>query len=333
MNKNQPLLNPSLKTALVSLDLNLESELTKYQNQKQEVLDTDNIVTDSAPLSVDFVEFLEDVPLKESSINDESPPNFKQEDSVPVAFRILPTKKSFLDMLLTPWGMLAIILFFIGNAIIFIYKGIETKTAETSSNQNNISPELLSNRNKTPNNEQTLLNQESVKQNLLPSSETQTENSQNNVSPSSINQLPTTNNNSFIPSPPPPQSLTSLGNTTPSQTQVNGNQQSSPYPNLTTALLSNSAKKTGQIPVAPPTPPSTNNSQPIANKLQYYVLSDYDNTESLKQIQAVIPNAVLTYLDKEMKIQLAVFSQEEQAKQFIQTHKENGISAYIYKAP
>jgi hypothetical protein len=146
MNKAQPLLHPTLKTALVSLDLELKSELARYKSQKQVSCEQSNNFQETSALTVTIAESssTQTGELNQPPVSLFSQEERQEEEPIPVSVRILPDKKPFLEIFLTPWGILAFILFFLGNAIIFVNWGVEPEYNPTSNPQPTTSPEAVS---------------------------------------------------------------------------------------------------------------------------------------------------------------------------------------------
>ena len=208
--------------------------------------------------------------------------------------------------------------------------------------------EVMADDNQNEINKQILSNKESVNNQPKQISESKKEDSnqltnENVTSINDDNSLSTTKN---IPkplslsSPPSPTPLNTLNPN--SQPQIIVNKNSSPYPDLATALLSNSNQTTptNNIPnpiQSPPlavknnpNPSPSSNSESAINNLQYYVITEYNGIEFFEQIQTIFPDALITNIETEIKIQLGVFDNETNAHKLIQQLKQKQINAYIY---
>jgi cell division septation protein DedD len=87
----------------------------------------------------------------------------------------------------------------------------------------------------------------------------------------------------------------------------------------------------------PPPPPETNlhasapaNSESSRDNLQYYVVSEFKDMQSFEQIKNIIPNALITNLEKEMKIQLGVFDNEIDANNLVEKLRQQQINSSVY---
>ena len=79
-----------------------------------------------------------------------------------------------------------------------------------------------------------------------------------------------------------------------------------------------------------PNPSPSSNSESAINNLQYYVITEYNGIEFFEQIQTIFPDALITNIETEIKIQLGVFDHENDAYKLIQQLKQKQINAYIY---
>jgi hypothetical protein len=349
MKKDQPLLDPNRKTSLVNVDVESESELNKDESQQKEISPENQMATDGHTIKVEV-----NNSEIEKQIEVEQPPlEFEREDDlISVAYRILPEQKPLLDMILTPWGIFSLVFFFLANAIIFLNVTPESQTATTLNSEAEKSSEVVSSKADNKINPQVSLNQESKSesgQTPLPQKDNSKNFSPENLSSGNQNSPPTTPNISDpLPLPPPPPvSLTTLNsNSTPTLTV---NKKSSPYPDLATALLSNLPSQTKDKLTPPPqsspqkvvsTPPppietnfnssEANNSESVSDDLQYYVVSEFEGIPSFEQIKSIFPNALITNIEKEIKIQLGVFDNEIDANKLVEKLKQQQISASVY---
>lgn len=356
MNKNQQLFNPNIKKVLANLDLDLEEELARYENKyKENNFNSAQVNNDSSILTVNVIdssfdgaeyEHPSDIGLETSLYH------IDKEEVLPVAYRVLEDRRSLLDLILTPWSILSIIVFFIANAIIFIYQGIETETVNNFDNKSQESATKISKEKG---------NSLEEKRNLIQDNELEKQNLSSPLRNEVIPKIPeepiaspTINQSSIMPNIPPvsssptllSESVTNSINNT-SNPNINPNQASNSYPDLATAVLSSSPKKvnknsqTVEKTTSPPPPPpiSTNpNNRNVASSSkkpsknmdsEYYVVTNYNGTEELEKIQTIVPKAFLTNIGSEMKIHLGVFNDENQANELIKELKKQNISAEI----
>ena len=264
MNNAQPLLHPTLKSALVGLDLSIESELARYQHQRKVNYHLVNTPKDTSALSVAVAEssFVQTSELNQTTVSlltqyDNLEGGKQEEEPIPVTVRIAPERKAFLETFLTPWGIFALVLFFLGNAIVFINWRVEPKLATTENPEPTTSPEKVS-AEKISVDEQKLSpkqDKEENKQKHTP----QTEVEQSSLpAPTELAKTPTVSLNQ--PSSP----LISLNPNPTSEVTVKP--QSSQYPDLVEAIVSNISQPTNnnsktpvnrapQATASPPPPP------------------------------------------------------------------------------
>lgn len=356
MKKDQPLLNPNLKSALVNLDLELESELNRYESS-QKSLPSNNIATSA---DAEWTNINTNNSQTEGVI--ELPVNNQESEIIPVAYRVILDQKSLLDKILTPWGVFAIVLFVLANGMIFVHFFQKPEIVAVVDSDKPTTPEIVTNEKDKDTDELTSLTQQSPSETHntpMPTKEQINQFPSQNVSPINQNISPTTTNipNSIPspPSPPLPPPLTTL-ETNPSTSTIAINQQPKPYPNLVTALLSNSPNQVKNnppiqkpspsrpiaSPLPPPPPPSMtnnlnsvtpNNSESVVKQLQYYVLTDYNGIQSFEDIQTIYPHALITNIGKDMKIQLGVFDNQNEANKLIENLKTKQVVAYLYTLP
>lgn len=374
MNKNNSSLNLNLKSALVNLDLDMELELNRYENERQGILLEETINFDSENLETQT-----NNPLIEQELETDS--STKEKEVIPVAYRVLSDEpESLLDIILTPWTISSLILFLLANAVIFINFSSQTETAIDTDNDidSELSSQLVVNEEKTRAKVENKIDETKAvpkptpitKQNNQVIAQTKTLVNQNppKTKPSTPPIIPST-----APIPPSIAPLPPLNtsNYNPIPT-VSVNQQISPYPDLTTALLSNSNRPTSPQPVSipqptiplPPPPPSQkkietktetktevnldnkinsnstkkaipnfeqpNDLESMDEKLQYSVITEYQNIKYYQKIQSLYPKAFITNIGTEMKIQLDVFNNEEDANKLIQNLQKQEITSYIY---
>lgn len=301
--------HPLIKKIIQNLDLDLGAELSRYEKETRE-----NAIL--------IPELMENDSLEMSSSSSDSSlvytPAIEEEEAIPVASRLISNEnKSLLDLILTPWGVFGIIIFFGTN--IFIFLGLNNLNF-INKNQ----PEAIVNqRRKEETNITEFTNQ--IEENQSPVTEE--------------------NKNNIIP-PPLPSSLPAVENTLPL----------SPYPDLKTALMTEINKNLAlnESSLIPPPPPplmeettlpvfnhnpnynsninstkSNNSSSLIAPKNKYLVLVNYENMNQFNKIKKLIPDALITNIGGEMKIQLGVFKTEGEAKTKSQQWQKQGIKTFV----
>jgi hypothetical protein len=206
MSQSVVLVHPQIKKIIENLDLELDLELSRYENShlQESIIIPNSIVEESMIF-----------PEKEFNSEESSsslvynPEGVELEEPIPVASRIISDHKSILDVILTPWGMIGIILFFGAN--IFIFFTLDKESLVNNNSQSETSINNIENQNQGNNITENNLN--------LPNVE-KTENNQTNI------------NNLQPPSLPP--SLPEINN---SNSLKNSSQNSSIYPDLKSALF------------------------------------------------------------------------------------------------
>ncbi|BAQ64535.1 hypothetical protein [Geminocystis sp. NIES-3709] len=289
--------HPQIKKIIQTLDLDLGSELTQFeQSLNQDSVLIPDVISDIPP-EKDFIPSYSSLVYHPNTIESEEP--------ISVASRLLdsPSKldqTSLLDLILTPWGIMAIIIFFGANLFIFI-----NQDKEIIVNQNNQNPQNINNINHQA-----------------------SDNNPNNVQELSSS-IPTKNN-----PPPLPISLPDVNNSTQLKNK-------SPYPNLKTALLNEITKNqillpspslndnSGLLPVTVK-PPASNPSTPTPSKqIKYSLVTNYQNMDNFNSIKKVVPNALIINIEKDVKIQLGIFTTETEAIKQSQKLQTQGIKTEI----
>lgn len=304
--------HPQIKKIIQNLDLDLGLELSRYENSnsQESVLIPDSIVEES-------------ILLPETKFNAQeshsllvyNPDGVELEEPIPVASRLISDRKSLLDLILTPWGMIGIILFLGAN--IFIFFGLDTESLVNNNPQSETPINNIENQNQENNITENNLNLSNVEK---------TEDNKTNIH--------------NLQPPSLPKSLPEINN---SNSTNNSPQNSSLYPDLKSALFGEIQKN--QQPLIPPpllnnnqnsplptnNPPSQNTVNSSVQKIQqrYYLLSNYQNMDSFNRIKKIEPNAVIMNLNQEMKIQLGIFNTETEAKNQGQKLQNQGIKIYI----
>ena len=235
------------------------------------------------------------------------------QEPISVDSQLIEEQTSWLDRIMTPWGIFGILIFLASNLLIFINLDSQQPAQIAQNNLNNQKQSPIPNNN--PNNQINLAN------------------------PPTPQPTPTKNNNN----PPSPTQIE-----TQSTPEVANLPLKSPYPNLQTALLSEINNQQPPSSVAPqpeaiPEPPKSvannspatsapENNQVSKKETKYYVLSDYQNMKEFARIQKLVPSAFITNVNQKMKIQLGVFDDQKKAQQKSQQLKNQGIKNYLYNS-
>jgi hypothetical protein len=330
MIKQTLILHPHIKASLKNLNLDLDSELNRYEQY------LDSLTHQSVKTAAEAIPALE-LPINLTPNRDNYFPKtlptlvyesaivnteLEETETIPVASRIVPEDKSLLDSLLTPWGIFGLIFFFTANGLIFVQQDFAPQSTINSITNNH-----------------TLVDNSNLDQ---PKSN-QLETTDSNQSNQQVNQL------SLPPSLPSP--LPTIETTEVNQT----NQPINLYSDLKTALLSEA--KNYQVELPPPVYPTTDapsssavvidqHSLPLpsspnqttsasktASKSQlstkYYVVTEYQNMENYKKVKGIISEAFIVNINNEMKIQLGVFDEQVGAEKYDQQMKKQGLPSKI----
>lgn len=269
--------HPHIKKIIQTLDLDLGLELTKFEQS----LNQDSIL---------IPDIVPDIPPKQdlSSSLIYYPSSIEPEETISVASRLLDSpnveEKSLLDFILTPWGIMGIIIFCGANLFIFVNQDTKIIVNDNSENLQNISE----------------TNPAITEDNL---------NNTTQLNPSNL-----TENN------PPPLPLP-----LPEVNKVIENK--SPYPNLKTALLNEITKPSS--PDSNLSPVTVNSPSSPPKNIKYYLVTNYENIDNFNRIKKVVPNAIITNINQEMKILLSIFSNENEAKKQLQQFQTQGITPEI----
>lgn len=205
--------HPHIKKIIQTLDLDLGLELTKFeQSLHQDSILIPDIVSDIPPKedlsSSSLIYYPDSIAQRRFTI--------EHEDAISVASRLLDSpnveEKSLLDFILTPWGIMGILIFCGANLFIFVNQDIQITVNDNNENSQNI------NENNPP----------------------ITENNLNNIA--ELNSSNPTENN------PPPLPIP-LPETTNNNNSV---ENKSPHPNLKTALLKEITKPSSETLLTPP---------------------------------------------------------------------------------
>lgn len=307
MNSSVVSVHPQIKKIIQNLDLDLGLELDRYE--KSHYQESISVID---PIVEEFISSPEKKlnPQELSSSLVYNPNAIDSEEPIPVASRLISSTPSILDIILTPWGMIGIILFFGAN--IFIFFSLDQESLINNNQANNITENNLNfpDTQKVENNN-TNIDLDNIVENQ-------------DIAPQTIPSLPT--------------SLPEINN---SVSTNNSSQNFSVYPDLKTALfaeinknqqsssLSNNNNKTTPL-LTTNTPPQTSiNSSNSKIEKKYYLLSNYQNMDNFNRIKKIVPNALIMNLNQEMKIQLGLFNTEIEAENQGDKLKNQGIKVYI----
>ncbi len=309
MSKISISVHPLIKKIIQNLDLDLGAELSRYERETMEentslipeLMDSDSVEVSSSYSNSSLV----------------YTPNVEEEEEpIPVASRLISgDRTSLLDLILTPWGVFGIIIFFGTN--IFIFLGLNEPNVI---NENKQLETINQTREEETNMKETKIEIEEDNSQII-------EENKNNITP-----------------PSPPSRLPTVENIT----ETNNNLLTSPYPDLKTALMTEISQKEQSSLIPPPpliedaTSPvlnnnsnnnNTNNSNNLSlvqiKKEQYLVMTNYENMNQFNNIKKIIPDALITNIGGEMKIKLGVFKTEAEAQSKSQQWQKQGIKTFV----
>ncbi len=290
MSEKETLVNPLVQNSLKNLDLDLSFELKLFEYSLNQTVES--IATIEKPSISPYQQ-----ELSPFIYNDNSPQ--LEEDPIAVASRIIPNKSQLKDILLSPWGMFGILIFVAANAFIFIgYDLISFNQQNPSSSENEVIEEESS------------------------ISETDLDNP-SKITATQENQL---SENPQLRSSPTEVEQDNLENNT---------QNNNLYPDLKTALLSEAAMQVAIGNNPTPTPPSSaretynHNSLENQNTAKYYLITDYRSPQYFAQIKKVIPGAMVTNVNEEIKIILGIFNNNEAAQKQAQMFQKQQLPVTI----
>ncbi|WP_324282288.1 hypothetical protein VKI22_17935 [Cyanobacterium aponinum UTEX 3221] len=308
MSKVPMSVHPLIKKIIQNLDLDLGAELRRYEKDTVDsnILIPELIETESIDLPSNSSSLVYHLPLDNYDEDDED----DEDEPIPVASRLISRDRaSLLDLILTPWGIFGIIMFFGTNILIFL--GINN----FNFNSSNQKAEIVDQSRK----DQQIINE------VTPEIEKKDE------------QIIEENEQK---SPPLPSSLPSVDNA-----NITNNIPASPYPDLKTALMkeiNNNELSESSLPLPPPLseensntlpnqdePIEANSSSQNNQKKEYIILTNYENMTQFNNIKKEIPNAFITNIEGEMKIQLGVFNTEIEAKTKSQQWQKQGIKTFL----
>ncbi|NCO75957.1 MAG: SPOR domain-containing protein [Cyanobacteria bacterium] len=282
--------HPQIKKIIQNLDLDLGLELNRYEkSHKEESVLIPDLIIEQPITTPKYQEY--------NSALVYNPDIFQPEETISVASRLIgddtiSDSKSLLDVILTPWGIFAIILFFGANLFIFFSQDKEILVNNPTENQPLIN---------TPENQ----NQETNLTENNPNIENQNININTIQKPSLPNPLSENQNNSIVANKSPV------------------------YPDLKTALFAEIKKNQSPLSLSIPTNNSPENLLIPKVNQKYYLLSNYQNMDNFNLIKKVIPNAQIVKINQQAKIQLGIFNSEIEAKNQGQKLQSKGIKIYI----
>ncbi len=320
--------NPVLKTALSSLDLDLESELSRYRRFKKKNSPHSNYkpsIPQVIPVeSLDLAEIVglvhqPDEGLTTTHDQEISPP----EDYLESSARLLQSlgnsevlgdhERALLNPIKTPWGISSVLMLFLGcglSGLAFMPQTIWAKVplvkslVITDSNLPNYSPQ----KKEIPVDNPNLTESEFLSFNL------------NNLST-----LKVKNKQQSAIKPPEKKAVIP-----PNPTENKAQPQPTPNQDLATALL---APVLNQITPQPQTDTyntKANSSSTQLNKNYYYVFTEYKGDQTLATARQVIKDAYLVQFPTGKRIQFGAFLNQADAQRLVQSLKSRGISASVY---
>lgn len=257
--------HPHIKKIIQTLDLDLGLELTKFEQS----LDQDSIL---------IADIVSDIPVRQNSSSSlvYYPNSSPEEEVISVASRLLDSpeveEKSLLDLILTPWGILGILIFCGTNFFIFVNQ--DTKIVVNNHHENS--------------------------QNIKKNNSSTSENNLNNIEGLSSSN-PKENNHPPLPIPLPE--------------TIN----QSPYPNLKTALLKEISQPSEETVLTASS----------LKEIKYYLVTNYENIDNFNRIKKFVSNAIIIKYNKEMKILLGIFSNENEAKKQVKELQTQGIISQV----
>lgn len=352
MKKQTVIIHPHIKATLNNIDLDLGSELRRYEMYLNSIARHPIKTRESAiavlESPIDTLQKQEQdeyyhptvlPPLNHKSsiaVADELDEN----QTIPVASSLIVKQTSLLDNLLTPWGIFGLILFFAANAFMFVGRDL--------SQQSTAKANILVNRN--PNNEGNL-----SESNFTPpqANVTLVETIKGNLpNPNMENNLPVITQDTQPPAPPSP--LPTIDNEA-----VIHRDAVSPYPDLKTALLTEIQNYYQPVQLPPPPPitplevPTESPTQTTVSKntsftnppsstevaeqapvlpqpqIKHVIVTKYENMDNYAKVKNIVPKAFVSNIEDEMIIQLGAFTSEALAMQYSQQMKNKGLNANV----
>ncbi|WP_069790730.1 hypothetical protein A5482_005385 [Cyanobacterium sp. IPPAS B-1200] len=292
MSEKETSIHPLVQLTLKNIDFDLSFELQQFEESQKQPVES-LAVMESSPIP-------RDLPKQPIDYHFVSSPPEEDDDNIPVASRIITDKYSLKEILFTPWAIFGLIIFIATNALIFITWDLNSSQRQLAENNNSVAQELEN--NETIEESLSANNGEEISPPATPEEEVSFE-------------LPSPPN---LPSPLPTDNGANVDNN-------NQGDNSNLYPDLKTALLSEAVMYLAQTDSQnPPTVnPEQGNVVNSANSPQYHLITDYRSAEHFAKVREMIPSAVVTNINQEIKIQLGVFSDNTEAQQQAQRLQQN----------
>jgi len=322
--------HPVLKAALSSLDLDLESELSRYRKLKRK--NTHN--SDYKPSTPQVIP-LESFDLTAIAglvhqpdldlTRQHQPENSAPDDYLESSARLLQSLKNdelfgekervLLNPVKTPWGISSVLMLFLGGSLwvfAFIPQSIWAKVplvknlVITNSNNPVFSPKKAP----TPVDNSNLSESEFLSINL------------HNLSTLKVKTKPKP-----VIKPPKKESITP-----PLETLTENKSKPQPSSNqdLVTALLSPVINQENISPQKNTEKEITVTSSSQLNNKYYYVFSEYKGDKTLVTARQVIKDAYVVKFPAGKRIQLGAFDNQNDAKNLVESLKSRGISASVF---
>lgn len=110
----------------------------------------------------------------------------------------------------------------------------------------------------------------------------------------------------------------------------------SPYPDLKTALFAQIDQQNSNTSTQQQTNSDNTSVKPVSKTNQsnsstnsYHIISNYKDMNQFNKIKEKVPSAVITTIDKKMKIRLAVVQDKTKARKTSEQLENKGINNYI----
>ncbi|MBF2057209.1 MAG: hypothetical protein IGQ45_08275 [Cyanobacterium sp. T60_A2020_053] len=297
MSQSEKIIHPLISATIKSLDLDLTFELNRYEGNWQ---GNHPILASTSEDQLGRGALVQK--SSENNLNEQKiSPQKSEEDPIPVASRIITPQQKLGEIIFTPWGIFGLIIFIATNAIIVINPNLFNFLATKNSLDNE---EIISQNNSTPE-ENLSLTEPKITDNLT----------------TIINQ-PQPNNINLLPAPVIPPLNPNEVKQEQSNQDRNANQNL--YPDLQSALLSEALLHLAESGITVTPAPNQNQSSS-----QYYLITNYENPQQFSRIKQSIPSALVTKIDQEMKIQLKIFTDKNEAEKQKETWQNLGIEINI----
>jgi hypothetical protein len=316
-------LNPALKAALSSLDLDLESELSRYRRLKNK--NSTHSGSNPVVIPVESLDLREivglvhqpDGDLSTNQTEEMSPPDDYLESSARLLRSLAENnllvnqERILLNPVKTPWGISSLLMLFLGASLLglaFIPQEIWAKVFSVQS--------LLVDRS---NPDVNISNSESLdKPNTLDNVDL-SQSEFLRLNPNNLSTLQVENNeqNDNIPTrkSPTDSKIDSV------DTGINSKPQSTPNQDLATALLS---------PVLNQIQPQAQSETDTYSDSAFVSFADYQGDRTLRVARQIIKDAYLVQFPTGKKIQFGAFGNQEDANRLAKNLQSRGISASVY---